>query len=113
MEVDIREAAVRLGVTESAVRRRLGAGTLEGRQERIASGYKWVCVLPDGAYATPTLNGDQVAGELVSFLQEQLIAKDSQNRDPAVLATSTNGTQWDPRDQVPDGGLVNSLRALL
>jgi len=78
MEVDIREAAVRLGVTESAVRRRLRAGTLEGRQERIASGFRWLCVLPDGAYATPTLNGDQAAGELVTFLKDQLVAKDSQ-----------------------------------
>ena len=31
----------------------------------------------------------------------------------AVLATSKRGTLWDPRDQVPDGGLVSSLRALL
>ena len=78
MDVDIHEAAVRLGVSESAVRRRLRVGTLEGRRERIASGYKWVCVVPDDAYATPTLNGDQAAGELVTFLKDQLIAKDSQ-----------------------------------
>ena len=30
-----------------------------------------------------------------------------------VLATSTNGTHWEPRDQVLDRGLVSSLRALL
>jgi len=78
MDVDIHEAAVRLGVSESAVRRRLRVGTLKGRRERIASGYKWVCVVPDDAYATPTLNGDQSGSELVTFLQEQLVAKDSQ-----------------------------------
>ena len=78
MNVDIHEAAARLGVSESAVRRRLRVGTLEGRRERISSGFKWVCVLPDGAYAMPTLNSDQAAGELVAFLQEQLVAKDSQ-----------------------------------
>ena len=30
-----------------------------------------------------------------------------------VLATSKSGTQWEPRDQGLDGGLVSSLRALL
>ena len=30
-----------------------------------------------------------------------------------LLATSKSGTHWDPRDQVLDGGLVSSLRALL
>ena len=33
--------------------------------------------------------------------------------DALVLATSKNGTLWKPRDQVLDGGLVSSLRALL
>lgn len=104
MEVDIREAAVRLGVTESAVRRRLRAGTLEGRQERIASGFRWVCVVPDGAYATPTLNGDQATGELVAFLQEQLVAKDSQigilldqlreTNGRLALPAPANGRTW-------------------
>lgn len=37
MDVDIHEAAAHLGVTESAVQRRLRAGTLEGRRKRIAS----------------------------------------------------------------------------
>ena len=75
MEVDIREAAVRLGVSESAVCRRLRVGTLEGRRERSASGYKWVCVLPDGAYATPTLNGDQ-DDELVMLIAGHFEALD-------------------------------------
>ena len=30
-----------------------------------------------------------------------------------VLASSTSGTHWEPRDQVIGGGLVSSLRALL
>ena len=34
-------------------------------------------------------------------------------RQTGVLATSKNRTQWKPRGQVLDGGLVSSLRALL
>jgi len=78
MEVDIHEAAARLGVSESAVRRRLRTGTLEGSRKRTASGFRWVCVLPDGAYATPSPNGDQAAGELVRFLQTQLVEQGHQ-----------------------------------
>ena len=78
MEVDIHEAAARLGVSESAVRRRLRTGTMEGRRKSTPSGFRWVCVLPNGAYATPSPNGDQAAGELVAFLKEQLVAKDWQ-----------------------------------
>lgn len=77
MEVTIQEAAKHLGVSESAVRRRLRAGTMEGRQERIASGFRWVCILPINAYVTPTLNGTQ-SGELLEFLREQIRVKDEQ-----------------------------------
>ena len=37
----------------------------------------------------------------------------SPERGLPVLATSKSGTQWEPRDQGLDGGLVSSLRALL
>lgn len=81
MEVTIQEAAERLGVSESAVRRRLRVGTLDGRRDRIASGFRWVCVLPDGAYPTPRrlleANNGQ-PNDLVVFLQEQLATKDEQ-----------------------------------
>ena len=52
MEVTIREAADRLGVSVDTVRRRLKAGELEGRQEpHGASGYRWLVQLPDDAPA--------------------------------------------------------------
>jgi len=52
MEVTIRKAADRLGVSVDTVRRRLKAGELEGRQEpHGASGYRWLVQLPDDAPA--------------------------------------------------------------
>jgi len=52
MEVTIREAADRLGVSVDTVRRRLKAGELTGRQEpQGASGYRWLVQLPDDALA--------------------------------------------------------------
>ena len=52
MEVTIREAADRLGVSVDTVRRRLKAGELTGRQEpHGASGYRWLVQLPDDAPA--------------------------------------------------------------
>ena len=52
MEVTIREAADRLGVSGDTVRRRLKAGELAGRHEpHGASGYRWLVQLPDDAPA--------------------------------------------------------------
>jgi len=52
MDVTIKEAADRLGVSVDTVRRRLKAGELEGRQEpQGANGYRWLVQLPDDAPA--------------------------------------------------------------
>ncbi len=52
MEVNIKEAADRLGVSADTVRRRLKAGELAGRQEPHGkSGYRWLVHLPDDAQA--------------------------------------------------------------
>ncbi len=52
MEVTIKEAADRLGVSVDTVRRRLKAGDLEGRREPHGkSGYRWLVQLPDDAQA--------------------------------------------------------------
>jgi hypothetical protein len=43
----IAEAAVRLGVSQDAIRRRLKAGQLEGKRELMPQGFRWL-VLLDG-----------------------------------------------------------------
>ncbi len=50
--------------------------------------------------------------DIVQRAQSQPIF-DLQPMTNNLLATSKSGTHWDPRDQVLDGGLVSSLRALL
>ena len=53
MDVSIKEAAERLGVSVDTVRRRLKAGELEGRREPHGkSGYRWLVQLPDDAQAS-------------------------------------------------------------
>jgi excisionase family DNA binding protein len=53
MDVSIKEAAERLGVSVDTVRRRLKAGELEGRREPHGkSGYRWLVHLPDDAQAS-------------------------------------------------------------
>jgi hypothetical protein len=47
--VSIPEAARRLGLSKSAVRRRLQSGQLEGRQEQRPQGHVWLIALPQGS----------------------------------------------------------------
>jgi excisionase family DNA binding protein len=55
MELTIRDAAERLGVSSDTIRRRLKAGELEGRQEpQGKQGYRWIVQLPEDAQDTPT-----------------------------------------------------------
>lgn len=52
MDLSIKEAAERLGVSVDTMRRRLKAGELEGRHEPHGkSGYRWLVQLPDDAQA--------------------------------------------------------------
>jgi hypothetical protein len=48
-DVTIPEAARRLGISRSAVRRRLQSGQLTGRQEPRPQGHIWLVTLPAGA----------------------------------------------------------------
>jgi len=57
MELTIRDAAERLGVSSDTIRRRLKAGELAGRQEpQGKQGYRWIVQLPDDPpAATPAV----------------------------------------------------------
>ncbi len=57
MELTIRDAAERLGVSSDTIRRRLKAGELAGRQEpQGTQGYRWLVQLPaDPPAATPAV----------------------------------------------------------
>ena len=64
--------------------------------------------------------GDRLEGKAsAQALQDAIEAYDqalevhTREALPQLLATSKSGTLWKPRDQVLDGGLLSSLRALL
>jgi len=63
MELTIRDAAERLGVSSDTIRRRLKAGELAGRQEpQGKQGYRWMVQLPDDPQDTPTAVGTAAPG---------------------------------------------------
>ncbi len=63
MELTIRDAAERLGVSSDTIRRRLKAGELAGRQEpQGKQGYRWIVQLPEDAQDTPTAVGTAAPG---------------------------------------------------
>lgn len=65
MELTIKEAAERLGVSSDTIRRRLKAGELAGRQEpQGKQGYRWIVQLPEDAQDTPTAVGTAAPGML-------------------------------------------------
>ena len=58
MNVNISVAAGHLGISTETVRRRLRTGTLLGKKEKTAQGFRWVVTIPD----TPP-NNTPPAGE--------------------------------------------------
>ena len=82
MEVTIKEAADRLGVSVDTVRRRLKAGELAGRQEpHGASGYRWLVQLPDD---TPAEHGPP--GEIAEALRAAAAASAAISAEAFELA---------------------------
>jgi excisionase family DNA binding protein len=51
--VGIKAAAERLGVSQDTIRRRIKAGELEGQQEPMGSGFRWLVEVPEEAQASP------------------------------------------------------------
>lgn len=72
-DVTVAEYAARHAVSPQTVKRRLKSGALAGYRVDTPQGFIWH--INDTADDTP-VNGAQ--SELVAFLQEQLVAKDSQ-----------------------------------
>jgi len=58
----VKAAAEALGVSEDTVARRRKAGTLESRQERTGSGFRWLVQLPEDTAAPALAPADAVAG---------------------------------------------------
>jgi excisionase family DNA binding protein len=53
IELTIKEAAERLGVSADTVRRHLKSGELEGRREPMGSGYRWIVQLDEDLEPEP------------------------------------------------------------
>lgn len=81
MQVTIQEAAHKLGIAESTVRRRLRNGELEGRQMPTPQGFTWLVDLPDdlGLEQETQLGGEEGAlRELVDALRYQVTGLEGQ-----------------------------------
>lgn len=97
MRVTIQEAAHKLGIAESTVRRRLRNGELQGEQMTTPQGYTWLVELPDDVTAEKESDlllseGAGVMRELVDSLRShvnglegQLTTKDRQIEQLHVL----------------------------
>lgn len=111
MQVTIQEAAHKLGVAESTIRRRLRNGELEGQQLTTPQGYTWMVDLSDELLAEtedqPT-GEDGVLRELVDVLryqvtglEGQLGTKDRQIEQLHVLLQQAQAALPPPRANKP------------
>ena len=89
---NIKQAAIRLDISENTVRRRLTNGLLPGHQAPTPQGFVWWVDLPDEppdleATADQDNHSGEVAAlqELVSTLQGQLTQKDRQIEQLHIL----------------------------
>ena len=82
MNVNISVAAGHLGISTETVRRRLRTGTLLGKKEKTAQGFRWVVTIPD----TPPNNtppagegtDDANGGALVDQMQARIDSLETQ-----------------------------------
>jgi phenylpropionate dioxygenase-like ring-hydroxylating dioxygenase large terminal subunit len=68
----IAEAAVRLGVSQDAIRRRLKGGQLEGKRELMPQGFRWLVLLKNEA-------GDTSSAEVAQGSATRQVGAESQN----------------------------------
>ncbi len=111
MQATIQDAAHKLGVAESTVRRRLRNGELEGHQMPTPQGFTWMVDLPDelGAQQESQPAGEEgVLWELVDALryqvtglEGQLGTKDRQIEQLHVLLQQAQATLPAPRSTRP------------
>jgi hypothetical protein len=111
MQVTIQEAAHKLGVAESTIRRRLRNGELEGQQMTTPQGYTWMVELSEDMLSEqedqPT-GEDGVLRELVDVLryqvtglEGQLGTKDRQIEQLHVLLQQVQAALPPPRTNRP------------
>lgn len=100
-DVTVAEYAARHAVSPQTVKRRLKSGALAGYRVDTPQGFIWH--INDTTNDIP-VNGATASAELVAFLQEQLIAKDSQigilldqlreANSQLALPAPANGRPW-------------------
>jgi len=69
--VPVREAAAALAVSEDTLKRRIKAGTIEGRQEKTDKGFRWLVEVPDDL-SEPESGDNQDTAELIQSLKHQV-----------------------------------------
>jgi hypothetical protein len=52
--VPVREAAIALGVSEATLKRKLKTGEIQGQQERMEKGWRWLVEVDEARIETPT-----------------------------------------------------------
>jgi hypothetical protein len=80
MQVTVQEAAHRLGVAESTLRRRIKNGEMPATQTPTPQGYIWLVEIPDETTGPEDTSAGEVEAlkQLVDVLRDQLAAKDRQ-----------------------------------
>jgi len=79
MNVNISVAAGHLGVSTETVRRRLRTGTLSGKREKTAQGFRWVVTIPDTPPTnTPPPGEGSDDGMLVGQMQARIDSLEAQ-----------------------------------
>ena len=79
MQVTIGEAALRLGVSEHTVRRRVRNGELPGNQVATPQGYTWRVEIPEDLPAPGPANGEiETLRQLVAMLHGRVEAQDGE-----------------------------------
>ena len=81
MQATIQEAAHKLGVAESTIRRRLRNGELEGQQMTTPQGFTWMVELSEdllAAQESQSTGEDGVLRELVDVLRYQVTGLEGQ-----------------------------------
>ena len=70
--VSISEAALRLGVSEKTIRRRLGGGALRGERINRPQGYTWAVHLDEDTSLKPAYMSDTIGASLRSRWEKLL-----------------------------------------
>lgn len=73
--LSVHEAATALGISAITLKRRIKAGSVEAKQEKTPTGFKWLVAVPDEVSAPPQSNVEHRLNQIIELLQDELAAR--------------------------------------